>query len=134
MKKINIIKVLLILAVTMFNQAWSLEKTIYGDEKNIEKIVKSEIKRLGKSANLNHIDVSRLTNLNAGYSVFGDTGFKGDISKWDVSNVIHMEQMFKWSKFKGDISDWDISSLKHRYQMFGEKPRHRKEHQPKFKD
>lgn len=57
----------------------------------IEKIVDEEIKRLGKGADLNHIDVSEVTNMT---NLFEDTGFYGDVSKWDVSRVEEKEGMF----------------------------------------
>ena len=42
-------------------------------------------------------------------SMFSDSKFNGDISKWNISNVIDMGSMFYNSKFNGDISNWDIS-------------------------
>ena len=39
--------------------------------------------------------------------MFYDSQFDGNISKWDVSNVTEMENMFGGSsKFNGDISNW----------------------------
>ena len=43
------------------------------------------------------------------YSKF--TGENGDISNWDVSNVIDMSHMFYNSKFNSDISGWNVSNL-----------------------
>ena len=31
-----------------------------------------------------------------------------NISKWDVSNVTNMEQLFLSAKFTGDISEWNV--------------------------
>jgi surface protein len=36
--------------------------------------------------------------------LFDKSEFTGDISKWDVSNVTDMGNMFRYSKFNGDIS------------------------------
>jgi len=40
------------------------------------------------------------------YSMFNNSKFNGDISKWDVSKVTNMDSMFSGSKFNGDISQW----------------------------
>jgi len=65
--------------------------TIKAKNDTIKEIVKSEIKRLGNSVDLNHIDVSAVTNMN---NLFSDSIFNGDISNWDVSNVENMSFMF----------------------------------------
>ena len=36
----------------------------------------------------------------------------GDISNWDVSNVVDMSRMFRDSEFNGDISNWDVSNVR----------------------
>ena len=57
--------------------------------------------------------------------MFHASDFNGDISKWNVSNVIHMTYMFYESKFNGsngDISDWDVSSVRNMYGMFENSP------------
>jgi len=41
--------------------------------------------------------------------VFNDSKFNGDISKWDVSNVTDMINMFENGVFNGDISKWDVT-------------------------
>ena len=47
-----------------------------------------------------------------------NTEFSGDISKWNVSNVTNMREMFAHSKFDGDISKWDVSNVKNINHMF----------------
>ena len=40
--------------------------------------------------------------------IFSWTEFNGNISNWDVSNVINMSGMFDESTFNQDISNWNI--------------------------
>lgn len=89
-------------------------QTIIATDYNIYEVVNdaimegmSEFLESGKIVDLNHIDVSRVTdmiNLFAGQSI----GF--DVSNWDVSNVEHMDYIFKGSLFSGDISKWKINN------------------------
>ena len=44
--------------------------------------------------------------------------FNADISKWDVSSVIDMSQMFVVSRFNRDISNWDVSRVIDMHDMF----------------
>ena len=44
--------------------------------------------------------------------------FNSDISKWDVSSVTEMTNMFASTNFNGDISEWDVSSVTKMNQMF----------------
>ena len=80
---------------------------------------------------LNWLDVSDLydlSNLFAGTNKFNwyakglydisYNNFNGDISKWDVSNVQYMENMFSCSKFNGDISKWDTSHVRNMIKAF----------------
>ena len=71
------------------------------DGKELRKIVK----KADVNADLNYLDVSKVTNMS---NIFWDTDFNGDISKWDVSNVDNMYFMFYGSKFNGDIWQWQV--------------------------
>ena len=92
-----------------------MEKKIVVNDGNVRYVVRAEIKRLGNKADLNHIDVSGVTDM---WSLFNSSNFNGDISKWDVSNVEHMGAMFFNSKFNQDISKWDVSNVEDMYRMF----------------
>jgi len=82
----------------------------------IHDIVKNEIVRLGEDADLNHINVSRVTNMN---SLFYYIDFHGDVSQWDVSNVEDMSYMFEdCDNFNCDLSKWDVSKVKDMRSMF----------------
>ena len=71
---------------------------------------------------LNWLDVSEITDMS--YIFSGDNfeniynAYNGDISKWNVSNVLNMEGMFMSSKFNGDISEWDVSNVENMKYMF----------------
>ena len=46
------------------------------------------------------------------------TGYTGDISGWDVSNVTDFTVAFSNSDFNGDISGWDTRSAVNFGEMF----------------
>ena len=98
----------------------------------LQKIIIDEVNKNGEFADLNHIDVSGITDMSKLFTIssreFENIGvdcfdckmyeFNGDISKWDVSNVTNMMEMFHSSEFNGDISNWDVSSVTNMREMF----------------
>lgn len=95
-----------------------VQKVIICTDENIRDIIKQEITQQGLKANLNHLDISRVTSL---YNLFeGYNGkFNGDISKWDTSNVRDMSFLFgACFDFRGDISKWDTSNVRDMNHMF----------------
>ena len=85
-------------------------------KEKLKAIIKKRIKEEGNEVDLNDIDTSKITNMS---SLFRDTGFNGDISKWDVSNVTSMKGMFYGcKKFNSDISQWDVSNVTSMEGMF----------------
>lgn len=52
------------------------------------------------------------------HGMFVETGFNGDITRWNVSKVTDMSYMFVWTQFHQDISGWDVSSLTNMDFMF----------------
>ena len=74
-------------------------------------------------ADLNCINTSLITDMSdlfAGkfFYKYELSKFKGNISKWDVSNVTDMSYMFAFSQFNGDISKWNVSNVKNMKKMF----------------
>ena len=85
-------------------------------KKELKDIILQRIKAEGNEADLNDIDVSKITDMS---NLFEGTDFNGDISRWDVSNVTDMQGMFyKCSKFNQDISSWDVSNVTNMRSMF----------------
>ena len=71
------------------------------DREELKIMIEDEIKKHGDSADLNHIDISKIDDFS---NLFIYSNFNGDISGWDVSHVKDMSQMFYSSNFNGDIS------------------------------
>ena len=92
-----------------------MNKIVAKNKKHLYSLILEEINNNGLDCDLNHIDVSNVTNM---ASMFQGSRFNGDISKWDVSNVTDMWRMFYHSKFNGDISKWDVINVTIMYGMF----------------
>ena len=105
---------------------------IKATDDTIQQIVISELDRLGHDADLNHIDVSKVTDMTGLFacdnstisnlrSVSNDRNPSGidyrdinpDISKWNVSRVKNMYNMFRGCQNLSDLdlSDWNVSNV-----------------------
>ncbi len=97
------------------NEEDDKREMIVATDKNIKEVVIQQIEELGDDADLNHIDVSQVTNM---YKLFKHSNFNGNISQWDVSNVEIMIETFAFSKFNGDISNWNVKKVEFMGGMF----------------
>ena len=85
------------------------------DKNHLEVLIYDAMQEHGSACDLNHIDVSRITDMS---DLFVNTLFAGSIDQWDVSNVIDMENMFFNSRFNGYIGGWNVSNVKSMNGMF----------------
>lgn len=87
------------------------------DTDHLKTLVHACIDEHGDACDLNHIDVSQITDMS---DLFNDSPFNGNISRWDTSSVADMSRMFMRSGFTGDISKWDVSNVLDMRHMFDE--------------
>lgn len=81
--------------------------------------VKDHIRTYGPTCDLNHLDVSKLSDF---HHVFDGTNFNGDVSRWDVSNATTLFALFHRTEFNGDVSKWNVSKATNFSYMFGHTP------------
>ncbi len=78
----------------------------------LREVIKRELEIQGKVADLNHIDVSKITDMTQLFSGLDIHNIK--IDKWDVSNVRKMSLMFaKCRNFNADLSKWNVSKVEY---------------------
>ena len=131
---------------SLFDKDLTQKDIIYHPHTRDELIdcIREQLDLQGPDANLNIIDVSKITdmqslfwrlNLNLGNIDISNwnvsnvkemcdmfyrcENFNSDLSKWDVSNVKDMSGMFSGCKsFNSDLSNWDVSNVKDMSGMF----------------
>ena len=81
--------------------------------------IRKELSEQGPDADLNVIDVSAITNMDGLFHMFKKDIRNINISKWDVSGVTDMDDMFfKCTNFNCDLSKWDVSNVESCHYMF----------------
>ena len=95
----------------------SLPYNIYKtNDDEIHLLIKKCIKFFGNNCDLNWIDTSKITDMKGLFQDYYE--FNGNISNWDVSNVINMSSLFAYTDFNGDISNWDVGNVTDMNGMF----------------
>jgi len=83
---------------------------------NTKKELKDIINNSPKTADLNHLDVSQITNLDR---LFINTDFQGNISEWNVENVTSAGRAFDGCvNFNSNLSKWKPKKLRFAEYMF----------------
>ena len=93
------------------------------DFNELRSLLEQLLKERGKDADLNDIDVSKVTTFydnNNKIGLFENLDPHNiDISRWDVSNVENMSYMFQHcNHFNCDLSRWDVSTVFDMVSMF----------------
>ena len=87
-------------------------------KQQLRKLIEQELEHQGPDADLNHIDVSKITDMEKLFYKLDIRNIK--IDQWDVSNVKDMRNMF-WncSNFNADLSKWDVTNVTDMLGTFG---------------
>lgn len=88
---------------------------VVNDNAHLRELVAQSMAADGPLCDLNHIDVSNVTDFS---DIFQGSDFNGDISEWTPTSAMCMNHMFASSQFTGDISKWRMPNLRSTMGMF----------------
>ena len=81
--------------------------------------IEEQLEIQGPDANLNIIDVSKITDMHNMFYIFRNKIKNIDISEWNMSNVKTASSMFEGcKKFNSDLSKWNMRNVKYTDCMF----------------
>lgn len=78
------------------------------NKEHLKKLIEDQMATHGHRCDLNHIDVSLITDMS---ELFHNSRFNGDISQWDTREVVNMQKIFQHGVFNGDISKWNVGKV-----------------------
>jgi hypothetical protein len=109
----------------------SIKHTLFPKSREeLGEMILDEMIKSGNDCDLNHIDISKVSNLDYLFSEreffrtdkngkeIDTSMFIGDISQWNTSHVVSMVCTFGRSAFDGDISEWDVSKVEDMQSLF----------------
>lgn len=85
------------------------------DSKALRRLVLEAISKYGPSVDLNPINVVAVNDFTG---LFKDTGFCGNVSKWNMKWAKSTNDMFAGTPFNGDVSNWNFKNLQEARGMF----------------
>ena len=85
------------------------------DREHLKEMVRFEMNAHGNACDLNHIDVSGITDFTM---LFASSMFQGNVSRWNVGQGRTFQGMFEGSHFNGDVSNWDMGCAERLENMF----------------
>lgn len=96
-------------------KAPTFDPVVATNPSHLQDLVSHAIMFHGPNVDLNHIDVSNITDFS---DLFFQSPFNGDISQWNTSKVTNMNSMFCNGLFDGDISKWNVAAVTSMAHMF----------------
>ena len=85
------------------------------DSKALRRLVLEAISKYGPSVDLNPINVVAVNDFTG---LFKDTGFCGNVSKWNMKWAKSTNDMFAGTPFNSDVSNWNLNNLQEARGMF----------------
>ena len=97
------------------------EEDKFRSKEELQKYIKSEIKKQGENVVIQNLDVSLVEDLSGLFYNLYNNGVKTlDLSGWKTSGAKKMNYMFyQWNSLESlDLSGWDTSNVKSAVYMF----------------